>query len=130
MVSLGVMKESEPGERRVAAVPAVVPRLTALGLDVLVEHDAGIGAFHPDSAYAEAGATCVDAKTLADAQILWCVGPPPPDRLRSGQLLLGLLSPDANPDLVAACAERGVTALSLDRLPRTLSRAQSMDALT
>ena len=60
MAGLGVVKESEPGERRVAAVPAVVPRLTALGLDVLVEHDAGVGAFHPDSAYAEAGATCVE----------------------------------------------------------------------
>ena len=131
MAGLGVVKESEPGERRVAAVPAVVPRLTALGLDVLVEHDAGVGAFHPDSAYAEAGATCVDAHTLdARADIVWCVGPPPPERLRAGQMLLGLLSPDGNPELVAALAARGVTALSLDRLPRTLSRAQSMDALT
>ena len=131
MAGLGVVKESEPGERRVAAVPAVVPRLTALGLDVLVEHDAGVGAFHPDSAYAEAGATCVDARTLdARVDIVWCVGPPPPERLRAGQVLLGLLSPDGNPELVAALAARGVTALSLDRLPRTLSRAQSMDALT
>jgi proton-translocating NAD(P)+ transhydrogenase subunit alpha len=131
MVSLGVLKESEPGERRVAAVPAIVPRLTGLGLDVLVEHDAGVGAFQPDSAYAEAGATSVDARTLdAQATIVWCVGPPPVERLRSGQVLLGLLNAPTNPDLVAALAARGVTALSLELLPRTLSRAQAMDALT
>jgi NAD(P) transhydrogenase subunit alpha len=131
MVRLGVVKESGSGERRVAAVPAVLPRLRDLGLDVLVEHDAGAGAFVPDSAYTEAGATSVDATTLdAQADIVWCVGPPPPERLRAGQLLLGMLDPHGDPDRIGAYARQGVTALSLELLPRTLSRAQSMDALS
>src|SRR5436190_8784317 len=130
MVRLGVVKESEHGERRVAAVPGVVPRLRELGLEVLVEHDAGTGAFLPDSGYTEAGATCTDAKTVNGADILWCVGPPPPDRLHVGQLVLGLLDPHGDPERLFAYAGRGVTALSLERLPRTLSRAQAMDALT
>src|SRR5437763_4027409 len=130
MVRLGVVKESGHGERRVAAVPAVVPRLRELGLDVLVEHDAGTGAFLPDSGYTEAGATCTDAKTVNGADILWCVGPPPPDRLHAGQLVLGLLDPHGDPERLAGYSWRGVTALSLELLPRTLSRVQAMDALT
>jgi NAD/NADP transhydrogenase alpha subunit len=133
-VSIGVVKETAPGERRVAGVPAVVPRLRQLGADVLVENDAGAGAFLPDSAYVEADATVRDrASVLAGADLLLCVQPPDPAHLaalRPGQVLVGLLSPLGNPQLVATCVERGVTAVSLDLLPRTLSRAQSMDALT
>ncbi len=134
MVRLGVVKEFEPGERRVATVPAVLPKLLGLGFEVLVEHDAGVGVFQPDSAYAQAGATVVDAATLdAQADVLLCVGPPGPERvarLRRGQVLVGLLNAAGNAELVATLAERGVTAVSLELLPRTLSRAQSMDALT
>jgi H+-translocating NAD(P) transhydrogenase subunit alpha len=133
-VRIGVVKESAPGERRVAVVPAVVPRLRDLGANVIVENDAGIGAFLPDSAYVEAGAGVAEGGPLDGlADVLLCVGPPGPQRLarlRAGQVLVGLLNPLGNPDLVATCAARGVTAVSLDLLPRTLSRAQSMDALT
>jgi H+-translocating NAD(P) transhydrogenase subunit alpha len=132
--SIGVLKESAPGEHRVAVVPAVVPRLRERFPDVLVENDAGTGAFLPDSAYTEAGAVPVGAAELdARADVLLCVQPPPRrrvDRLRAGQILVGLLNPIGAPETVAACAARGVTAVSLDLLPRTLSRAQSMDALT
>jgi NAD(P) transhydrogenase subunit alpha len=132
--SIGVVKESAPGEHRVAVVPAVVPRLRERGAEVLVENDAGSGAFLPDSAYTEAGAAPVGAAELdTRADIVLCVQPPPPERverLRAGQLLIGLLNPAGTPELVAAYARRGVTAVSLDLLPRTLSRAQSMDALT
>jgi H+-translocating NAD(P) transhydrogenase subunit alpha len=132
--SIGVLKESAPGEHRVAVVPAVVPRLAERGARVFVEHDAGTGAFLPDSAYTEAGAVPVPAAELdARADVLLCVQPPPPDRidrLRPGQLLIGLLNPLGAPEVVAGCARRGLTAVSLDLLPRTLSRAQSMDALT
>jgi H+-translocating NAD(P) transhydrogenase subunit alpha len=129
-VRTGVVKETTPGERRVAVVPGAVSRLRQAGVEVLVETDAGAGAFLPDSGYTEAGATVTDAATVYGADVLLCVQPPDPARLREGQLLVGLLNPLGNPGLVDACLERNVTALSLDLLPRTLSRAQSMDALT
>jgi H+-translocating NAD(P) transhydrogenase subunit alpha len=132
--TIGVLKESDPGEHRVAVVPAMVPRLRERCAEVLVENDAGTGAFLPDSAYTESGAVPVSAADLdARADVLLCVQPPPlerVERLRAGQVLVGLLNPVGTPELVAAYARRGVSAISLDLLPRTLSRAQSMDALT
>jgi len=131
---IGVLKESAPGERRVALVPETVSRLRTAGLDVLVERGAGRQAHYPDEAYADAGAVIVDAAGLDHrADLLVCVQPPDAGRvagLHTGQALLGLLAPAANPELIGACARLGVTAVSLDLLPRTLSRAQSMDALT
>jgi proton-translocating NAD(P)+ transhydrogenase subunit alpha len=129
-VRIGVVRETAPGERRVAVVPAAVSRLRQFGVEVLVETEAGAGAFLPDSGYTEAGATVTDAATVDGAEVLLCVQPPDLSRLRSGQVLIGMLNPLGNPELVTACVERGVTALSLDLLPRTLSRAQGMDALT
>ncbi len=127
---IGVVKEAGPVERRVAVVPAVVARLRDLGAEVLVEHDAGIGAFLSDSAYVEAGAAVVDAATVDGADLLLCVAPPAPHRLHAGQVAIGLLDPLGDPGRIATYAERGVTAVALELLPRTLSRAQSMDALT
>jgi len=130
-VAVGVVKEADPAERRVALVPEVVPKLTGLGLDVLVEHDAGTGAWLADSAYTEAGASAVSG--VDDAGIVVCVNAPPKERIarmRRGAVLVGLLNPAGNPDVVDACVAAGVTAASLELLPRTLSRAQSMDALT
>lgn len=127
-VRTGVVRETAPGERRVAVVPGAVSRLRQAGVDVLVEAEAGAGAFLPDSGYTEAGATVTE--TVDDADVLLCVQPPDPSRLRAGQVLVGLLNPLGNPGLVDACLDKGVTAVSLDLLPRTLSRAQSMDALT
>jgi H+-translocating NAD(P) transhydrogenase subunit alpha len=129
-VAVGVVKESAPGEHRVAVVPEVVPKLLDLKLDVVVQTEAGAAAWFPDSAYLEAGAT---VGSVDGSAIVACVAPPSPDRVASlgaGTVLIGLLSPTANPELIAACASAGVTAISLDLLPRTLSRAQSMDALT
>jgi NAD(P) transhydrogenase subunit alpha len=132
--SIGVVRESEPGEHRVAVVPAVVPRLRELGCDVLIENDAGAGAFLPDSAYTEVGAVPVGAAELVDrADVLVCVRAPAAERvnrMRAGQLLVGLLDPLSDPGLVSSLSRGGISALSLDLLPRTLSRAQSMDALT
>ena len=129
-VRIGVVRETAPGERRVAAVPAVVSRLRQLGVEVLVETEAGAGAFLPDSAYVEAGATVTEPDAVYAAEVLLCVQPPDPTRLKAGQVLIGLLNPFGNKEQVAAWVERGVTTVSLDLLPRTLSRAQSMDALT
>jgi len=133
-MKVAVVKESAPGERRVALVPEMIARLRGAGLEVLVESGAGDRAWLADSAYAEAGATVVSrAELLADADLIAMVGKP--DRqlagaLRPGQAILGLLSPLADPGLAAALAAQGVTAISLDGLPRTLTRTQGMDALS
>ncbi len=133
-MKVGVARESAPGERRVALVPDVLSKLTAAGLEILVESGAGTGAAIPDSAYEEAGAKVVSGKELAaDADAILRVQKPSKDevaRLRKGQTVIGLLSPLIDPQTAGAMAERGVTAISLDALPRTLSRAQGMDALS
>ena len=129
--TIGVVRETTPGERRVALVPDVAARLRAAGMEVLIEADAGARAKFPDGAYAAAGATVTTADEVYDrADVLACVSPPDDAALHSGQVLLGLLQPLARPDLIGDLARAGVTAISLDLLPRTLSRAQSMDALT
>ena len=103
-------------------------------VDVLVETGAGDSAWFPDAEYAAAGAGLVGRQELhARADVVLCVQPPADaDRvlLRPGQVLLGLLQPLIDPQLAAALAVAEVTAISLDGLPRTVSRAQSMDALS
>jgi H+-translocating NAD(P) transhydrogenase subunit alpha len=133
-MKVAVVKETAPGERRVALIPELIGRLQGAGLEVLVESGAGDGAWFADSTYADAGASVVSrAELLADADLILTVGKPDPqltDALRPGQAILGMLNPLADPGLAAILAARGVTAISLDGLPRTLSRAQSMDALS
>jgi proton-translocating NAD(P)+ transhydrogenase subunit alpha len=133
-MKVAVMKETAPDERRVALVPEMVGRLTGAGLNVLVESGAGDGAWFADSAYAEVSATIVTRQELiADADVILTVTRPDDDlvgELRSGQAVIGMLNPLADPALAAALAARGVTAISLDGLPRTLPKAQAMDALT
>ena len=133
-MKVAVVKESAPGERRVALVPETVPRLTQAGLEVLVEQGAGDGAWFPDSAYSKAGAIVVKTDDLyATADVILMVTRPDETqvgRLRAGQTMIGMLSPLIEPALASTLAGKGVTAVSLDGLPRTLSRAQSMDALS
>ena len=133
-MKVGVAKETAPGERRVALVPEVLGKLKAAGLDILVERGAGAGSSIPDGAYQEAGATVVSTDDLyRDADAILRVAKPSDGevkKLRKGQALLGLLSPLIDPKTAKALADRGVTAISLDAIPRTLSRAQSMDALS
>jgi NAD(P) transhydrogenase subunit alpha len=133
-MKVGVAKETASGERRVALVPEVLGKLKAAGLEILVERGAGAGSSIPDAAYEEAGATIVSTDDLykgSDA-ILRVAKPSSHEvgRLRTGQALLGLLSPLIDPKTAKALADRGVTAISLDAIPRTLSRAQTMDALS
>jgi len=133
-MKVAVVKEDAPGERRVALVPETVPKLMAAGVDVLVEKGAGEAAWYPDTAYAEAGAVIVSGPELYDqADVILTVTRPSPgtvSRLRAGQAVFGLLAPLIHPELAQALADQGVTAVSLDGLPRTLSRAQPMDALS
>ncbi len=133
-MKVGVAKETAAGERRVALVPEALGKLTAAGLEVLVEAGAGDGAMIPDQAFRDAGATVVATDELyAQSDVILRVQKPAGAeiaRLRSGQALVGLLSPLLDPALMQTLAEAGVTAISLDAIPRTLSRAQTMDALS
>jgi len=133
-MKVGVLKETAPGERRVALVPEMLARLRGAGLDVLVQSGAGDGAWFADSAYAEAGAAIVSRDELVTgADLLITIGRPDEQvvsGLRSGQAVLGMLNPLVDPAFVAGLASRGVTVISMDGLPRTLPRAQAMDALT
>ncbi|MCU1679062.1 MAG: alanine dehydrogenase/PNT-like [Frankiales bacterium] len=131
-LTVGVLRETAAGERRVALVPDGVATLAKAGTTVLVESGAGMGAFFPDAAYQSSGAEIVDRAELHRRSdvLLGLRTPDPIDSLRDGQAVIGLLAPLLDAPGMAALAKRGVTAISLDRLPRTLSRAQSMDALT
>jgi H+-translocating NAD(P) transhydrogenase subunit alpha len=133
-MKVAVVKESAPGERRVALVPETVPRLTAAGLEVMVEQGAGDAAWFPDDAYQAAGATIAKTADLyAAADVILTVTRPDEaavGRLRAGQTVVGMLAPLVTPQLARQLADKGVTAVSLDLLPRTLSRAQGMDALS
>src|SRR3954468_5338609 len=133
-MKVGVARETAAGERRVALVPEALGRLTAAGLEVLVESGAGTGAAIPDQAFVDAGARIVSTDQLyAESDAILRVQKPTPQeaaRLRSGQVVVGLLSPLLDPQLMRLIADRGATAISLDAIPRTLSRAQTMDALS
>jgi NAD(P) transhydrogenase subunit alpha len=131
---VGVVKETADGERRVALTPDGVTRLRALGLQVVVELGAGESALFPDASYVESGAELVDAAELRrTSDISLRIRPPRPeelDDLSKGHVMVGLLEPLAWPERARLLANAKVTAVSLDCLPRTLSRAQSMDVLT
>jgi NAD(P) transhydrogenase subunit alpha len=133
-MKVGVARESAAGERRVALVPEALGKLTAAGLEVLVEHKAGAGASIPDSAYQEAGATIVSTADLyGQSDVILRVQKPSDSEVKvmhQGQAVLGLLQPLIDPKTSEALAKQGVTAISLDAIPRTLSRAQTMDALS
>ena len=126
---IGVVKESRPGETRVAATPATVEQLRKLGYEVVVESGAGVGSSFPDEGYVDAGASVGDA--LA-ADIVFGVNAPSVeqlDKLRPGATLVGLLNPALDPGMVEDLARRPITALSMDAVPR-ISRAQSLDVLS
>jgi H+-translocating NAD(P) transhydrogenase subunit alpha len=133
-MKVAVLKETAPGERRVALVPEMVGRLKGAGLDVLVESGAGEAAWFDDAAYAETDATIVSRPELVSAADIILTVTKPDDALlgalRSGQAVIGMLNPLADPALAAALAAKGVTAISLDGIPRTLSKTQPMDALS
>jgi NAD(P) transhydrogenase subunit alpha len=132
---IGVPKETFAGEKRVATVPEVVEKLVKLGFSVAVESGAGEAANCSDEAYAAAGAQVLpDARTLwAQSDIVFKVRPPSADEvagMREGGMLIGFVWPAQNPELMQQLAARKATVLAIDALPRQLSRAQKMDALT
>jgi NAD(P) transhydrogenase subunit alpha len=129
-VRIGVPRELEPGERRVALVPEVVAKLVGNGFDVVVQRGAGDAASFPDGAFEQAGATLADDIWDADAVVK--VRKPTEEevgRLRSGQLLIGFLEPLTDAAGIERLTQRGVTAFAMESIPR-ITRAQPMDALS
>lgn len=139
---IGIPKEIMQGENRVAATPETVSKLISSGLTVLVEKDAGSGSLYNNSNYSQAGAEIIDDinDIYNNAEIILKVKEPifnesknihEADMLREGQYLIAFIHPASpvNHDMVKKLAERGVTSLTLDGIPR-ISRAQNMDALT
>lgn len=134
-MKIGVPRETAAGEKRVATVPDVVGKLVKLGFSVAVETGAGEAANLPDDAYREAGAEIVAsaAELWAGSDIVFKVRPPSTAEvalMREGGMLVGFVWPAQNPELMQALAARKATVLAIDALPRQLSRAQKMDALT
>jgi H+-translocating NAD(P) transhydrogenase subunit alpha len=133
-VKVASPKETARDERRVALVPDTATKLVAAGLEVSVESGAGSNAFVPDEAYEAAGVKVVKgaAPLLKDADVVLKVQAPSIDEvelLQKGAVLISFLQPATQGDIVTALAKRGVTAFSLELVPR-ISRAQSMDALS
>jgi len=127
---LGVPREREEGERRVAVVPESVPKLSGLGLDVRIERGAGAEASFPDDAYVDAGAQVVD--DALDAEVVAKVTKPTDDevaRLKDGAVVIAFLQPLTDPAGIERLSTQGVTAFAMESIPR-ITRAQPMDALS
>ncbi len=132
-MKIAILKEAEPGERRVAATPETVRKLIALGADVAVEEGAGAGASIADADYAAEGASVgARAATLKDAGIVLCVQGPDPRDLegaKAGARLIGGLNPFGRRDRIDGYAAAGIEAMAMEFAPR-ITRAQSMDILS
>jgi NAD(P) transhydrogenase subunit alpha len=129
---IGVVRESLSGETRVAATPATVTQLIALGYDLTVEAGAGARANLTDEDFATAGALIGTADQAWGADIIFKINAPTRDeiaRLRDGATLVSLISPALDPDLVEALSTRPITVLAMDAVPR-MSRSQGLDVLS
>ena len=130
-VKIAVARETREGESRVAMVPELVGKLTALGYDVMVEPGAGRHALIDDDEFERAGAT-LDDRAVDTADLVVSVQPLAADRirhLREGAATVSFLPVNQEPDTVRDLRDRGVTSFAMELVPR-ISRAQSMDALT
>ncbi len=137
MANVFIPRESRTGETRVAATPDTVRRMIKLGLEVVVERGAGLGSSLPDADFEAAGARITDspsdvAAAAAAADLVLTVRAPEPSDasvLKPGALLIGLLAPHQNPDLVRSLAAGNVSSIAMELIPR-ITRAQAMDALS
>ena len=134
-LTIGVPREVFPDEKRVATVPDVVEKLIKLGFAVAVERGAGDAANFSDDSYRAAGATVIDgaAALWVASDIVFKVAVPTAEEvglMREGGVLIGFVWPAQNPELMQQLAAKKATVLAIDSLPRQLSRAQKMDALT
>src|SRR6185369_11204925 len=129
---IGIPRESQPGETRVAATPQTVGQLIKLGYSVVVESGAGTASSFADSAFIEAGADIGTPAQVWSADVVLKVNAPNDDEIAAvgeGATLISLISPALKPDLVEKLATRPITVLAMDAVPR-ISRAQSLDVLS
>lgn len=133
-ITLGALTESAVGEKRVAIDPDATARLINAGVAVTVETGAGVAAGFPDEEYVAAGAAIATRKNTIDSSNILAVVRSPDDALvtamHPGQVVVGLLDPVVRAGTMVRLAEAEITAMALELLPRTLSRTQSMDALS
>jgi NAD(P) transhydrogenase subunit alpha len=129
---IAVPREIKSGEKRVALVPDIISKLTKAGLEVVIESGAGVAAQYSDKQFSNAGAQVKSTDVIADADVVLSVQPLNPAQmktLKKGAITISFLSPTGSADSIEAAISAGVTAISLEMVPR-ISRAQSMDALT
>ena len=129
---VAVPREIRDGEKRVALVPDIINKLTKLGYEVVIESGAGVHAQATDELFIAAGATIKSGNVISDADVVLCVTSLTPAQissLKKGAVTISFLSPVTAIDSIDAAVTAGVTAFSLELVPR-ISRAQSMDALT
>jgi len=129
---IAVPREIKSGEKRVALVPDIISKLTKAGLEVVIESGAGVAAQYSDKQFSDAGAQVKSTDVIADADVVLSVQPLNPAQmktLKKGAITISFLSPTSSADSIEAAISAGVTAISLEMVPR-ISRAQSMDALT
>jgi NAD(P) transhydrogenase subunit alpha len=129
---IAVPKEVKSGEKRVALVPDIISKLTKAGLEVVIETGAGVAAQYSDKQFSDAGAQVKSSDVIAGADVVLSVQPLNPAQmktLKKGAITISFLSPTTSTDSIEAAISAGVTAISLEMVPR-ISRAQSMDALT
>jgi len=129
---IAVPREIKSGEKRVALVPDIISKLTKAGLEVVIESGAGVSAQYSDKQFSDAGAQVKSTDVIADADVVLSVQPLNPAQmktLKKGAITISFLSPTGSTDSIEAAISAGVTAISLEMVPR-ISRAQSMDALT
>ena len=129
---IAVPKEIKPGEKRVALVPDIISKLTKAGLSVVIESNAGLASEYADEQFKAAGAQIKAGDVLAGSDLVLSVQPLTPSQmasLKKGAITISFLSPTTATDSINAAIAAGVTAISLEMVPR-ISRAQSMDALT
>lgn len=133
-MKVAVPKETMAYERRVALTPDVVQSMVKAGFEVLVEKDAGLNSYFDNAAYTTAGARLIDSVSslYAEADVVLKVNAPTPaeiQQMKQGSVLISLMYAATNPELISACSSRGISAFSMDAIPR-ISRAQKMDVLS
>ena len=133
-MKLAIPKETKPRENRVALTPDVVKDLVKKGFECIVEAGAGINSYFSDDAYTSVGATIISDKNklYADADVILKINSPVPDeisKMKKDAVLISFMWAATNPELVDACTKQGISAFSIDAVPR-ISRAQKMDALS
>jgi NAD(P) transhydrogenase subunit alpha len=131
-VKISVLKESHPGERRVATVPSVIARLTKLGCTIRLQTGAGIAATFADATFQGVEWESDPTRLVGDADIVMAVNAPPLaiiEAMKPGAILVSFIQQDLDGEIVRALCDKRITSFAMERVPR-ISRAQAMDALT